>query len=62
MSKSVRISESKTILVRMDATNIFNHPVPNAPILNINNTNPFGFIQDKTDLHREFKAQLRFNF
>jgi len=58
MSKTMRISETKSLVIRMDATNIFNHPVPNLAItntpnntppagLNINSTVPFGFIQDK---------------
>jgi hypothetical protein len=46
----------------MDSTNVFNHPVPNAPVLNINATNPFGFIQDKGNQIRQFKANLRFVF
>ena len=81
MSKSVRISESKTILVRMDATNVLNHPnVGNCaapptvgmsivttgpqctPTLNINGTNPFGFIQTKGDQTRQFKGTVRLNF
>jgi len=58
MSKTMRISETKSLVIRMDAINIFNHPVPNLAItntpnntppagLNINSTVPFGFIQDK---------------
>ena len=54
----MRISETKSFVIRMDATNIFNHPLPNLAItntpnntppagLNINSTVPFGFIQDK---------------
>ncbi len=63
MTKIVRISESKALQVRMDATNVFNHPVPNSPVLNINdNTNPFGFVQSKGNQTRQFKAQLRYNF
>ncbi|MBI2149419.1 MAG: TonB-dependent receptor [Acidobacteria bacterium] len=63
MSKMVRITESKTIQIRMDATNILNHPTPNNPSLSINSTtNPFGNIQDKGSQRRQFKAQLRFNF
>ena len=66
LSKRVRISESKSVQVRLDATNVFNHPLPNlagaSTGLNINSENPFGFIQDKSDQHREFKGQLRFNF
>ena len=62
MSKTVRVSESKTFVIRMDATNVFNHPVPNNPVLNINNTTPFGFIQDKGNQIRQLKANLRFVF
>ena len=62
MSKSIRISESTTLQVRMDATNIFNHPVPANPILNINGTTPFGAIQEKGDQRRFFKGSVRFNF
>ena len=73
MSKTVRISETKSIQVRMDATNVFNHPMPylaaSSPGLNINSRSPFGFIQDKgsqanagSEKYRQFKATLRFNF
>ena len=66
LSKNVRITETKSVQVRMDATNVFNHPFPNlissSPGLNINSTSPFGFIQDKGDQRRQFKAQVRFNF
>jgi hypothetical protein len=53
----IRISESKRFQLRLDASNILNHPVPYmvAPTstttgsvgLNINDPSPFGFIQDK---------------
>src|SRR5262249_29475590 len=46
MSKSLRIGETKSVQIRMDATDILNHPTPSSPNLNINNTNSFGFIQD----------------
>jgi hypothetical protein len=61
MQKSFKISESKNLQFRMDARNILNHPEPNAPTLSINNTN-FGTINGKTNLHRQFQAQLRFTF
>jgi len=61
LQKSFKISESKTVQVRMDARNILNHPEPNAPTLSINNTN-FGTISGKTNLHRQFQAQLRLTF
>jgi hypothetical protein len=62
VSKNIRINETKSLQVRMDAINVFNHPTPNPPDLNINSTNPFGFIADKGAQIRQFKAQLRFNF
>lgn len=62
LSKTVRIRESKNLQVRLDAINVFNHPVPGAPDLNINSTNPFGFIQAKGSQIRQFKAQFRFTF
>jgi len=68
----VRISESKNIQVRLDATNILNHPNVGScaagvapfcnPVLNINGTNPFGFIQEKGDQKRFFKGSVRLNF
>jgi hypothetical protein len=62
MSKSIHIAESKTLQIRMDSTNVFNHPVPSTPILNINGTTPFGSIQDKGAQRRFFKASVRLNF
>jgi len=61
MQKSFKISESKNLQFRMDARNILNHPEPNAPTLSINSIN-FGTINGKTNLHRQFQAQLRFTF
>jgi hypothetical protein len=60
--KTFRLTESKSIQVRMDATNILNHPTPSAPTLNINSTNAFGLISGKGNAHREFQAQVRFAF
>ena len=62
LSKTIRLAEGKSLVLRMDSTNVFNHPVPNAPVLNINSTNPFGFIQDKGNQTRQFKTNLRFVF
>jgi len=62
LSKRIRVTESKSVQLRVDATNILNHPVPNNPSLDINSTNPFGFIQDKGNQRREFKGMLRFDF
>jgi hypothetical protein len=60
--KTVRFSESKSLTIRIDATNILNHPLPSNPSFNLNATNSFGYIADKTDAHRQFQAQVRFGF
>jgi hypothetical protein len=62
ISKTFRISESKSVQVRMDATNITNHPGMNAPSLNITNTTVFGQITGKPNNIRQFQGQLRFSF
>jgi hypothetical protein len=41
----------------MDAQNVLNHPTPSNPVLNINGTTAFGFIQDKGDQYRQFKRR-----
>jgi hypothetical protein len=63
MIKTIRVTESKSFQLRMDATNILNHPTPNNPSLDINtDTIPFGFIDNKGTQRRQFKGMLRFNF
>ena len=71
LAKSIKISESKSVQVRMDATNVLNHPEPQlmttgASLLNMNiNDTNFGLFTGpfaKSNAHREFQAQLRFNF
>ena len=57
-----RIAESKSVQLRVDATNVFNHPNPSNPVLNINSTNPFGYIADKADTRRQFQGVVRFSF
>jgi hypothetical protein len=64
LMKTFTISESKTVQIRMDATNVFNHPEPANPTLAITNAN-FGRITGanaKSTLRRQFQAQLRFTF
>jgi hypothetical protein len=64
LMKTFNISESKSVQIRMDATNVFNHPEPANPTLAITNTN-FGQITGanaKSTLRRQFQAQLRFTF
>jgi hypothetical protein len=64
LAKTFRVSESgwiKTIQLRMDATNVLNHPSPGLPDLNINSNSPFGIITRK-DGARAFQGQVRVNF
>jgi hypothetical protein len=62
LSKSVRIAEGKSLLIRMDSTNVLNHPTPSSPVLNINGATPFGSIQDKGLQRRFFKGSVRLIF
>ena len=62
MSKSVYLSEAKSLQFRFDSTNVFNHPVPSTPILNINGNTPFGSIQDKGAQRRFFKGSVHLTF
>jgi hypothetical protein len=78
LGKSIKITESKSLQIRMDAQNVLNHPEPQlcaltacatstgGSLLNLDINNPnFGLFtgpQAKTLGHREFQAQLRLNF
>ena len=64
LSKSIRLSESKSLQFRLDAADVLNHPEPNTPSLNITGTSAtnFGLIAGKSNLHRQLQAQLRFSF
>jgi hypothetical protein len=48
----------------MDARNVMNHPELNAPVLALNPPadTAFGTINGKTNLRRQFQAQLRLTF
>jgi hypothetical protein len=61
LSKQFRISESKQVQLRFDATNLMNHPQPNNPQYSINNS-AFGTIAAKGNQTRTFQGQLRFQF
>jgi hypothetical protein len=62
LGKQFRITESKSVQIRIDTTNVLNHPTPGAPQLSINaNNNPFGQITTKSG-GRAFQGQVRFNF
>jgi len=66
MQKDFKMSESKALQFRIDASDILNHAEPGAPNLNINSTTAaFGLISGataKSALHRQFQAQLRLKF
>jgi hypothetical protein len=62
VSKSFRIDESKSIQLRMDATNILNHPTPADPTLNINSDTDFGEIRGDKTGNRTFRGSMRITF
>jgi len=63
VSKAFRLGESKRLQFRMDATNVFNHPEPADPNLNINNNDvPFGNIDTKSTTTRQFQLGMRLEF
>jgi hypothetical protein len=74
LGKTFQISESKSLQLRIDATNILNHPTPAIPGGPNGTPNPvglssnasslvdnFGLITTKTG-NRNFQAKLRFSF
>ena len=65
LGKSFRISETKTLQIRMDAQNVLNHPnpLPVAPAISINNASgDFGYLTNDKTGGRTFQAQLRLSF
>jgi hypothetical protein len=66
ISKQFRITESKSVQLRIDTSNVLNHPTPGGPQFSINaNNNPFGQITTKNvapQAGRAFQGQVRFNF
>jgi hypothetical protein len=68
IQKSFRLTETKQLSLRVDATNILNHPQLNAPNFNVGAT-PFGQIAGKgaatfagPPVQRNFQAQVRLTF
>ena len=75
MGKSFRVREGMSFTVRVDATNIFNHPMPSLgyttvssrtaiaanPDMTLAGTNDFGLLDNKVGT-RTFQAKLRFDF
>lgn len=65
LSKNFRLTETKSIQFRMDATNVLNHPnpLPVAPAISINNTSgDFGYLTNNKAGTRAFQAQIRLQF
>jgi hypothetical protein len=64
LANTFRITDAgwiKSLQLRVDATNVLNHPTPGLPDLNINSSAPFGIITTK-DGTRSFQGQLRAYF
>jgi hypothetical protein len=69
IQKSFRLSESKSLSLRVDATNILNHPQPIAPNFTVGAT-PFGQIANKgaalfgspSPVQRNFQGSVRLTF
>jgi hypothetical protein len=63
LSKDFQVSERMMFQLRVDAENVLNHPSPDDPLLNINDTDiPWGFIEEKSNDSRTFEIQMRLNF
>ncbi len=58
--KTIKIRESKTLTLRVDARNVFNHPTPADPNLNMN-SGTFGEINSKIG-SRKLQGQIHFQF
>ncbi len=57
-SKTFRINESKSVQVRIDSSNVFNHPTPGIPSFS---AGTFGVSSNKSG-ERALQGQLRINF
>jgi hypothetical protein len=65
LSKNFKLTETKSLQFRMDATNVLNHPnpLPVSPSVSINSTSgDFGYLTNNKTGTRQFQAQLRLNF
>jgi hypothetical protein len=71
MEKRIKVAETKSFTIRMDARNIFNHPTPASPglfattggtaDLNLQSTLPFGAMTTKAG-NRSFQLKARMDF
>jgi hypothetical protein len=59
MGKTFRITESKSLQIRADATNLLNHPTPGG--LNLGMATANGAVDTKTG-SRSLQGTLRFSF
>jgi hypothetical protein len=59
ISKNFRISESKSLQIRIDTTNVMNHPIPDIPSFTIDT---LGQINGKGAQTRTFQGQVRLSF
>jgi hypothetical protein len=70
LAKTFRLTETKALSIRLDATNILNHPQLMAPNFTVNGTSAFGNIAGKgttifgqaTPVQRNFQGQIRLTF
>lgn len=62
MSKTFRVDESKSVQIRIDTTNMLNHPQPGGPTLGINSNTEFGRIAGGKTGNRTFRGTLRLSF
>jgi len=60
IQKTFRMTEGTRLTVRIDSNNVFNHPNPGDPNLNIN-SGTFGEIDSKTG-SRSLAGQVKFEF
>jgi hypothetical protein len=61
LSKSIKITESKIVQIRFDATNVLNHPNLGNVEYSINDED-FGTIANKGTRSRNFQGQIRLQF
>jgi hypothetical protein len=70
LAKSFRLTETKQLSIRLDATNILNHPQLMAPTFAVGGATAFGIIPGKgttifgqaTPVQRNFQGQIRLSF
>jgi hypothetical protein len=59
--KRIRLDESKSFMLRLDAVNILNHPAWGNPTVNMNSAN-FGLVALPSTGNRQFTFNLRLDF